>query len=162
MSKAPKKKTAEKILEAADELLAEQGYGAASVGAIAKRAGVNKALVFYHFESKEALFERVLQGYYKAHLEALNEAFAEEGTPRERLGRVVNSYVDFMHKNRRYPRLVQQLTSADSVQQAQIQRNMRPLFEWTTNALKDLTLKRAPWPPSSSLSPSPTWSPATS
>ncbi len=144
MPKEPKKKTAEKILEAADELLAEAGFGGASVGAIAKRAGVNKALVFYHFASKEALFVRVLERYYTAQLEALNAAFAMEGTPRERLAHVVRSYVDFMHENRRYPRLVQQLTSAGTVPHAQIQKNLRPLFEWTTAALKDLAPAEGP------------------
>ena len=55
--------TADRIRAAADELFCQRGYGAVSVGDIAAQAGVNKALVFYHFESKAQLFERVLERY---------------------------------------------------------------------------------------------------
>ncbi|GGP87513.1 TetR/AcrR family transcriptional regulator [Streptosporangium pseudovulgare] len=49
-----------KLFTAAVEVIAEQGYSAATVEAIAERAGVAKGTVFYNFGSKEALFAAML------------------------------------------------------------------------------------------------------
>ncbi|MBJ7329570.1 MAG: TetR/AcrR family transcriptional regulator [Solirubrobacteraceae bacterium] len=43
------------ILTSAMEVLARQGYHAASIDDIAQAAGVSKALIYEHFDSKEAL-----------------------------------------------------------------------------------------------------------
>jgi TetR/AcrR family transcriptional regulator, mexJK operon transcriptional repressor len=49
------------ILEAASEIFLEQGFGNASMDEIARRAGVSKATVYSHFESKPALFGAIVQ-----------------------------------------------------------------------------------------------------
>jgi TetR/AcrR family transcriptional regulator len=139
----PLSETARRILEAADELLSELGYAGASMRDVAERAGVNKASVFYHFSSKEELFERVLQGYYDAHMEALAGAFAGEEPVRERLHRMIDAYVDFMAENRRYPRLVQQQVAGVDTRHL-IERNLRQLFDWTTRALAELVPDAGP------------------
>lgn len=48
--------TRERLLHAAQELIEEGGYGAASVAAIAERAGVAAGTLYRHFDSKEGLF----------------------------------------------------------------------------------------------------------
>lgn len=48
------------ILDAAEALLAEQGYAATSLRQLTGAAGVNLAAVHYHFGSKEALAKAVL------------------------------------------------------------------------------------------------------
>ncbi|MEV0202705.1 TetR/AcrR family transcriptional regulator [Nonomuraea sp. NPDC050691] len=53
--------TRSKVFAAAVELIAEQGYTATTVEAIAERAGVAKGTVFYNFGSKEALFGALLE-----------------------------------------------------------------------------------------------------
>ncbi|MFI6596097.1 TetR/AcrR family transcriptional regulator [Nonomuraea sp. NPDC050536] len=50
-----------KVFGAAVELIAEQGYSATTVDAIAERAGVAKGTVFYNFGSKEGLFSALLE-----------------------------------------------------------------------------------------------------
>lgn len=52
--------TREKILDSAARLLAAPDNGAASLRSIARAAGVNSALIHYHFRSREGLFEAVL------------------------------------------------------------------------------------------------------
>lgn len=47
-------------MEAGAELFAARGYDGASVGEIARRADVNKALISYHFGGKQALYETIL------------------------------------------------------------------------------------------------------
>ncbi|MDH4120834.1 MAG: TetR/AcrR family transcriptional regulator [Deltaproteobacteria bacterium] len=48
--------TKRKLLQAAKEILIEQGHAAATVMAIARRAGVNHGLIIHYFGSKEGLF----------------------------------------------------------------------------------------------------------
>ncbi|MET9800264.1 TetR family transcriptional regulator [Streptomyces sp. NPDC006368] len=52
--------TRERLLSAASALFAERGYERATVRDIAARAGVNQALLFRHFGSKQALFGEVI------------------------------------------------------------------------------------------------------
>ncbi|MFJ8648877.1 TetR family transcriptional regulator [Streptomyces sp. NPDC093546] len=52
--------TRDRLLMAASALFAERGYERATVREIAARAGVNQALLFRHFGSKQALFGEVV------------------------------------------------------------------------------------------------------
>lgn len=61
--RAPSKRSLEsrqKILDAAEQLFSQQGFDGASIRDIAKRAGVQGALVHHHGGSKEALFHTVV------------------------------------------------------------------------------------------------------
>jgi TetR/AcrR family transcriptional regulator len=53
-----------KILEAAREEFVTHGLSGARVDLIAKRAGVNKNLIYHYFQSKEDLYLRILEGIY--------------------------------------------------------------------------------------------------
>ncbi|MEV1293776.1 helix-turn-helix domain-containing protein [Pseudonocardia sp. NPDC049635] len=74
------------LLAAAADLFAEHGYDRTPVRAIAERAGVNQALLFRYFGSKEALFARV----------AAERALAvlHGGPPEELLERTIRSIFD--------------------------------------------------------------------
>ena len=49
-----------RLLDAAEELFAAQGFAATTTREIAERAGTSRGMVFYHFPSKEALLETLL------------------------------------------------------------------------------------------------------
>ena len=51
-----------RIMEAAEEVFAEQGFTGATTAAIAARAGLPKANLHYYFGTKEALYRAVLSG----------------------------------------------------------------------------------------------------
>lgn len=58
-SKATKPRTspkAEKVLDAAQRVFSQYGYGATSMDTLAQVAGVSKATIYAHFGSKKALF----------------------------------------------------------------------------------------------------------
>ena len=58
-----KEKTAEnrqRILDSAIDNFAEKGFDGANMRTIANQAGVNKYMLYYHFEDKKTLFEQVL------------------------------------------------------------------------------------------------------
>jgi AcrR family transcriptional regulator len=50
----------ERIMEAARKLIAEHGFEATSTKVIAAEAGVPSGLVFYYFETKDALIEAII------------------------------------------------------------------------------------------------------
>lgn len=54
-------KARQKILRAAEGAFAKRGLDGARTEAIARAAGVNKALLFYHFKSKTELFAAVVE-----------------------------------------------------------------------------------------------------
>ena len=52
----------DRIIAAARDEFTEHGFAGARVDAIARRAKVNKALLYYHIGGKAALYERVIHG----------------------------------------------------------------------------------------------------
>lgn len=52
----PPSRKAEQILDAARRLFLERGFGATNMDALAAAAGVSKATIYAHYQSKEALF----------------------------------------------------------------------------------------------------------
>jgi AcrR family transcriptional regulator len=53
--------TKARILDAARREFSEKGISGARVDAIAERAGVNKRMLYYYFESKDGLFREILR-----------------------------------------------------------------------------------------------------
>lgn len=62
----PTKVDPDQLLDAAQAVFAEEGLRAASLRAIARRAGCDPALIYYHFDSKEALFAALLERRFPA------------------------------------------------------------------------------------------------
>ncbi len=71
--------TKAKILDAAFRRLAQEGYAALSVREIAKDAGVNHALINYHFRSKDQLVIEVLDEANRQLLERQKAMYSEPG-----------------------------------------------------------------------------------
>lgn len=71
--------TRSRILDAAFRRLAREGYAALSVREIARDAGVNHALINYHFGSKDQLVIEVLDAANQRLLERQRTMYAEPG-----------------------------------------------------------------------------------
>jgi TetR/AcrR family transcriptional regulator len=71
------------IMDAAEELFLEKGFGATAMSAIAKRAGVTKSLLHHHFDSKANLWAEVKQRrfshYAEVQLAMIHDAPNDEG-----------------------------------------------------------------------------------
>lgn len=63
MSKDKACDTKQKLLEAAVEVFSEKGFDGARVDEIAARAQVNKAMLYYYFDSKEKLLAELVRNY---------------------------------------------------------------------------------------------------
>ncbi|WP_030906994.1 TetR/AcrR family transcriptional regulator [Streptosporangium amethystogenes] len=95
-----------KVFAAAVEVIAEQGYTAATVDAIAERAGVAKGTVFYNFGSKEALFGALLEHGIQQLADALAGAAEVARPPLEALDAVVMAQLRFLEEYGAFARVL--------------------------------------------------------
>jgi AcrR family transcriptional regulator len=65
------------LLKAATRLFAERGYDAVPIGAVAAEAGVNKALISYHYGGKRGLYRAILVSAFAELAADLKAAEAE-------------------------------------------------------------------------------------
>lgn len=70
--------TRERILEAAADEFARHGLAGARVDRMARRAGVNKAMIYYHFSSKEALYQSIIDGQLSRVADSASEVIDAE------------------------------------------------------------------------------------
>ena len=84
----PSKKTA--LLEAAIQVAAQGGVEALTIESLAVAAGVTKGGVQYHFHTKDALYEELLD--YA--LSLFDEALEEMAPPGSKAGKWLHAYVD--------------------------------------------------------------------
>ena len=61
MSRTGGDTTRKRILSIAEKLFSEKGFDATSVDSIAKKARVNKALIYYHFKNKDDIISSLFQ-----------------------------------------------------------------------------------------------------
>lgn len=105
--------TPEALIEAARGLFTEHGFDAASVRAITAAAGVNLGAITYHFGSKQALYERVIEACVRPLAERVEAVAHGDGTPLERVAGVVRAYFGYLAENPDVPHLlVQALATA--------------------------------------------------
>lgn len=94
-----------RILMAAEQMFAEQGYEAVSISAIAERAQISKANVFHHFSSKRELYLAVVRNACRRAAEHLEHLEAHEGSFEERFSGYAVSTLEGMIKRERLHRL---------------------------------------------------------
>ncbi|HVO25280.1 MAG TPA: TetR/AcrR family transcriptional regulator [Candidatus Margulisiibacteriota bacterium] len=99
-TKLPPVGTRQRLVQAARELLEAGGHGAASVQAIADRAGVATGALYRHFPSKAELLVEVFREAAKGDLAALRAA-ASSGSCVERLEAAVTTFARRALSNRR-------------------------------------------------------------
>jgi TetR/AcrR family transcriptional regulator len=81
------------LLEAAEAVFAERGFGGATTAAIAARAGVPKANLHYYFPTKAALYRAVIERVLTAWLAAAS-SFDESDAPGEAIARYIGAKMD--------------------------------------------------------------------
>ena len=85
--------TRRRILAAAASEFGAHGFAATTVDRIARRARVNKAMIYYHFSSKRALYTCIIRDVFEPITERLRAATAEPAPPPERLATVIDTLV---------------------------------------------------------------------
>src|SRR6056297_1243735 len=79
MSKAKRsaEETKHRILHTAESHFARKGFHGARVDEIAKDAGVNKAMIYYYFDSKQQLLDHLLQHFIQESMDLIMRSLRE-------------------------------------------------------------------------------------
>lgn len=104
--KTRKKETIDRIVEAAASIFAETGYEGARVDEIADRAGVNKAMIYYHIGDKKALYTRVLHEVFGDTAERMAGNINRAATPVEKIRAYIHSIGQTLENHPHLPRIM--------------------------------------------------------
>jgi AcrR family transcriptional regulator len=97
--------TRSRLLQAARSVIEERGYGAASVLAIAERAGVSSGTLYRHFPSKQDLFVEVFRAVCAGEEDAMRTAGKAMGPAATEVDRLEQVLGTFARRALRRPRL---------------------------------------------------------
>lgn len=79
------------LIEAGRDVFAEFGFGGAKVDAIAARAGVNKAMINYHFQGKSGLYQVVIESVMDHAVSRLQEHLQSVNTPEQKIRLIIRN-----------------------------------------------------------------------
>jgi AcrR family transcriptional regulator len=145
---ASEENTRDKILSAAGEVFAEQGFEGATIRAITERAGVNVAAVNYHFRDKAELYTRVVldacsarAAYRAAYREAMAEAV---DSPEERFRSLTYRFLEYLldpaRPNWKRRLMAREMANPTTAFAELVDKNIRPLREeFLLPTLRELT-----------------------
>lgn len=98
-------KTAELILESAQEHFLQKGFKGTSINDVADQAKINKSLIYHHFKDKENLWKAVKERILK---KSVNSPLDEIDFKRPTLKEFLNVFIPFrFHLYAHHPELVQ-------------------------------------------------------
>src|SRR5882757_9934810 len=89
----------DRILAAAALEFAARGFAGARVDRIARRARVNKAMLYYHFRSKERLYRTLLRQMFTRAAERLRAIAAGDGPSAEKVDRAIAGMAGFIQEH---------------------------------------------------------------
>ncbi len=134
-------RTQRKLLEAALQAFAENGFKGTSTRDIAERAGVHHPLITYHFKNKEELWRTAADSVFSRFVRVLKNVREEtaQATPRDRMAAMIRAYVHFAADNPALHKVLFQESSHSNPRlEWLIETYMRPLFEVAAGDLREL------------------------
>ena len=96
----------DRILAAAAVEFAERGFGGARVDRIARRARVNKAMLYYYFKSKQGLYRTLLRRMFTLAGDRIRAIATGAGAPGEKLDRVIAGLAGLLRENSALPAIM--------------------------------------------------------
>ncbi len=91
-----------KILTAAVVVFAEKGFDGARTDEIAAQAGINKAMIYYYFKSKENLYTVIIEQVFSevSQILGVHISHLDVSSPYEGISSFIDSYMDFIYTHR--------------------------------------------------------------
>ena len=130
--------TVERIVAAARDEFTDHGYSGARVDAIAARAEVNKALLYYHIGGKAALYERVLHETLGRATENLAKIVQMAPDPVEKLRTYIRMLLGTIRDNPQIPSIImQELASGARNLPDLVAKDFARMFDLVTGILEE-------------------------
>jgi AcrR family transcriptional regulator len=98
--------TVTRILDAAKDVFAEKGFAGARVDEIARRAGVNKAALYYHIGDKKALYAEAIHDVIGAAAEKIANGIEKVKTPEDKMRTYLRTLAATFDENPQLPRMM--------------------------------------------------------
>jgi len=105
----------QKILDAALELFANNGFKATSISQIAKAAGVSKGLMYNYFDSKTELLRKIVRNAINDGIALMDHAINDFENPEEELEHLIMDAVDYFKEHKEFQRLMTMLSFQEEV-----------------------------------------------
>ncbi len=86
----------EKIFKASIEEFSEHGFDGGRVDRIAKRAGINKAMIYYHYKSKELLYEGLIKQITGDIYNSISSVSVTGESSMEKIFSIITAYTDYI------------------------------------------------------------------
>ena len=102
----PARVSPDAILAAAALEFSARGFAGARVDRIARRAKVNKAMIYYHFKSKEQLYRTLLRRMFTRAAERLQAIAAGSATPAEKVDLAIAGIAAFIEEHTFFPAIM--------------------------------------------------------
>ena len=102
----PARISPDRILAAAALEFAERGFGGARVDRIARRARVNKAMIYYHFKSKRALYCALLRQMFTLVGNRLQEIASGDRPSPEKIDQTIAMFADMIQQHAAVPAIM--------------------------------------------------------
>jgi len=126
------------IIECAINTIAELGYPNASLAEIAKRAGISKGVISYHFAGKSELMQQVVNTVVeRATAVMLPRIFAERSTA-GMLRAYIESNIEFLDSHRNHIMAVMNISGGARGDDGKPMIDLTLTFEPAVNALQNL------------------------
>jgi TetR/AcrR family transcriptional regulator len=90
---SPAPDTRRRILTAAADEFGARGFAATTMDRIARRARVNKAMIYYYFPNKRALYTAIVREHFTPIVEKLAAITAQPAPPDQQLDRLIETLV---------------------------------------------------------------------
>src|SRR5215813_10820930 len=90
--------TREAIVSAGLRLFAQRGFGSASIADIADAAGITKGAIYWHFESKDALFTAILDRIRLDWQNTIRNPLQQQPDPIRKIELLFDQYTLFLKK----------------------------------------------------------------
>ncbi len=94
-----KEETVQRILDAALEIFSDVGFEGARMDRIAEKAGVNKAMIYYHIGDKKALYAQVLHHVFGDMTSRLANNISKVASPAENISVYIHSILETFEKH---------------------------------------------------------------
>ena len=128
----------ELVLDAAERLIAENGYGSATVAALVEEAGIPPSSVYHYFDSKEGVLLAVMERGAERFFEALPDFDTRLGSQAEHLGTLVDTVTETLERNPNFLRiLIVMATQPVNANGGEVHRVVERVREMALERLRD-------------------------
>jgi TetR/AcrR family transcriptional regulator len=101
-----REETLRRILVAAKDMFAEKGFEGARVDQIARRAGVNKATLYYHIGDKRALYAETIHDVVGTASVNLAKGIVQSPSPQDKIRTYIKTLAATFDENPQMPRIM--------------------------------------------------------